>query len=70
MSTTDRCSCDEAARWKRRALRAELSLEFARRQLEGILGVLPVSGAASLSAAGDGDDSGSQRIGTTEGATE
>lgn len=41
MSTTDPCNCHEAARWKRRALAAELSLAFTKRQLEGVLAVMP-----------------------------
>lgn len=43
MSTAAPCNCDSSLYWKRRALAAELSLAFARRQLEGVIAVMPVA---------------------------
>jgi len=41
VSTSYPCNCNDTARWKKRALAAELSLAFARRQLEDVIKVMP-----------------------------
>jgi hypothetical protein len=45
MSTSSPCNCDDALRWKRRALAAEMALAFAKRQIEMVVELMPACGA-------------------------